>query len=61
MIRLTTANALWAKSNSLNLLFTHNFADNVAANKAMRQTIPAFRMSEEWMIAVDYPFAGENK
>jgi Fic family protein len=27
---------------------------NVAANKAKRQTIPAFRLREKWMIAVDF-------
>lgn len=27
---------------------------NVAANKAKRQTIPAFRMRDRWMIAADY-------
>ena len=27
---------------------------NVAANKAKRQTIPAFRMREKWMIAEEY-------
>lgn len=27
---------------------------NVAANKAKRQTIPAFRLSEKWMIAQEY-------
>jgi Fic family protein len=36
----------WAKANSV--------AGNVAINKAMRGTIPAFRMREKWMIAVDF-------
>lgn len=36
----------WAKDNGV--------AGNSAANKAARQTIPAFRMSEKWMIAEDY-------
>jgi Fic family protein len=29
---------------------------NVAANKAKRQTIPAFRLREKWMIAADFAF-----
>ena len=36
----------WASSNGI--------AGNSAANKAARQTIPAFRTSEKWMIAQDY-------
>ncbi len=36
----------WAKQNGV--------AGNSAANKAARQTIPAFRMNEKWMIAADY-------
>lgn len=36
----------WAKINDI--------AGNSAANKAARQTIPAFRMSEKWMIAAEY-------
>lgn len=36
----------WAKNNSV--------AGNSAANKAARQTIPAFRLNEKWMIAADY-------
>ncbi|CAN5667795.1 hypothetical protein BH23PAT2_BH23PAT2_00810 [soil metagenome] len=36
--------AQWAKQNSV--------AGNVASNKAARQTIPAFRMHEKWMIGV---------
>lgn len=36
----------WAKAN--------NVAGNIAANKASRGTIPAFRMREKWMIAADF-------
>ena len=36
----------WATNNAIKL--------NVAANKAKRQTIPAFRMREKWMIAEEY-------
>jgi Fic family protein len=36
----------WAKAN--------NIAGNVAINKAIRGTIPAFRMREKWMIAADF-------
>lgn len=36
----------WAKIN--------NVAGNVAINKAIRGTIPAFRMREKWMIAADF-------
>jgi len=36
----------WARANGV--------AGNVAANKAKRGTIPAFRMRERWMIAADY-------
>lgn len=36
----------WAKANDV--------AGNVAANKASRGTIPAFRMREKWMIAADF-------
>jgi Fic family protein len=36
----------WAKAN--------NVAGNVAINKAIRGTIPAFRMREKWMVAVSY-------
>lgn len=36
----------WAKTN--------NVAGNVAINKAIRGTIPAFRMSKKWMIAADF-------
>ena len=43
--RIITVSA-WAKQNGIK--------GNVAANKAARQTIPAFRMNEKWMIASDY-------
>ncbi len=36
----------WAKANGV--------AGNIAANKASRGTIPAFRMREKWMIAADF-------
>ena len=36
----------WAKNNGI--------AGNSAANKAARQTIPAFRVNEKWTIAEDY-------
>lgn len=36
----------WAKTN--------NVAGNIAANKAVRGTIPAFRLRGKWMIAEDY-------
>lgn len=36
----------WAKANGT--------AGNIAANKASRGTIPAFRMREKWMIAADF-------
>ena len=36
----------WATNNAIKL--------NVAANKAKRQTIPAFRMREKWMIAEEF-------
>jgi hypothetical protein len=36
----------WAKAN--------NVAGNIAINKAIRGTIPAFRMREKWMIATDF-------
>jgi Fic family protein len=36
----------WAKAN--------NITGNIAANKASRGTIPAFRMREKWMIAANY-------
>lgn len=32
----------------------NNIKGNVAANKAKRQTIPAFRLREKWMIAEEY-------
>lgn len=37
----------WANAN--------NIAGNIAANKAARQTIPAFRIGGKWMIAKDTP------
>ncbi|MCL1816560.1 MAG: Fic family protein [Clostridiales bacterium] len=36
----------WAMNNGV--------AGNAANNKALRQTIPAFRLRERWMIAADY-------
>jgi len=36
----------WAKAN--------NVAGNVAINKAIRGTIPAFRMREKWMISAEF-------
>ena len=38
--------SVWANRN--------NIKANVAANKAKRQTYPAFRLREKWMIAEDY-------
>ena len=38
--------SIWASQNAVKL--------NVAANKAKRQTIPAFRLREKWMISADY-------
>ena len=38
--------SVWASQN--------NVKANVAANKAKRQTIPAFRLREKWMIAEEY-------
>jgi Fic family protein len=38
--------SVWASQNAIK--------GNVAANKAKRQTIPAFRLREKWMIAEDY-------
>jgi Fic family protein len=38
--------SVWANQN--------NIKANVAANKAKRQTIPAFRLREKWMIAEEY-------
>jgi Fic family protein len=38
--------ATWAKQNGIK--------PNIAANKAKRQTIPAFRMREKWMIAEEF-------
>jgi Fic family protein len=40
--------SLWAKNNGIK--------PNIAANKAKRQTIPAFRMNEKWVI--DERFSG---
>jgi hypothetical protein len=36
----------WASQNAVK--------PNVAANKAKRQTIPAFRLREKWMIAAEF-------
>jgi len=36
----------WAKNNGV--------AGNIASNKALRQTIPAFRLRDRWMIASEY-------
>ena len=38
--------SIWASQNAVKL--------NVAANKAKRQTIPAFRLREKWMISEEY-------
>jgi Fic family protein len=38
--------SVWANQNAIK--------GNVAANKAKRQTIPAFRLREKWMIAEEY-------
>ena len=38
--------SIWAAQNATK--------PNVAANKAKRQTIPAFRLREKWMIDADY-------
>jgi hypothetical protein len=38
--------ALWASQQGVK--------PNVAANKAKRQTIPAFRLREKWMIAEEF-------
>lgn len=38
--------SIWASQNAVKL--------NVAANKAKRQTIPAFRLREKWMISDEY-------
>jgi Fic family protein len=43
--------SVWAKQSGIK--------PNVAANKAKRQTIPAFRMREKWMIAEE--FMSENQ
>lgn len=44
---------LWASQNSEK--------PNVAANKAKRQTIPAFRLREKWVIAEDYKMTEQSK
>ena len=38
--------SIWASQNAVKL--------NVAANKAKRQTIPAFRLREKWMISAEF-------
>jgi len=38
--------SIWAKNNGIK--------GNSAVNKAKRQTIPAFRMREKWMISSDF-------
>jgi Fic family protein len=38
--------SLWSERNGIK--------SNIAANKAKRQTIPAFRMNEKWMIDENY-------
>jgi hypothetical protein len=43
--------SVWAKQSGIK--------PNVAANKAKRQTIPAFRMHEKWIIAEE--FMSENQ
>ncbi len=43
--RIITVSA-WAKANGL--------AGNAAINKAVRGTLPAFRMRDKWMIAADF-------
>ena len=43
----------WAKQSGVK--------GNIAANKAARQTIPAFRMNEKWMIAANYRPGEEKK
>lgn len=43
--KITSVSA-WAKDN--------NVAGNIAANKAKRGTIPAFRMRDKWMISADF-------
>lgn len=43
----------WARSNGV--------PTNVAINKANRQTIPAFRMNEKWMIAKCYTIVKKDK
>ncbi|MCL1975779.1 MAG: hypothetical protein FWG61_06430 [Firmicutes bacterium] len=43
----------WALDNGV--------AGNIANNKALRQTIPAFRLRERWMIAADYRVLPNNQ
>lgn len=43
----------WAKTAKQNA--------SAVLNKAKRQTIPAFRVREKWMIAVDYEFSADQK
>lgn len=43
----------WAKENGI--------TGNSAANRAARQTIPAFRMNGKWMIAADFKVDAESK
>jgi len=45
--------ALWALENGIKL--------NVAANKAKRQTIPAFRLREKWMIAAEFNMMEDHR
>lgn len=42
----------WAKANDI--------TGNSAANRAARQTIPAFRLNERWMIAEDYTISEDT-
>lgn len=44
--------SLWAKQNAVK--------GNVAVNKAQRQTIPAFRLREKWMIPETYRENGQE-
>jgi Fic family protein len=43
--------SLWAAQNKIK--------PNVAANKAKRQTIPAFRLREKWMIGEEFKISGK--
>lgn len=45
--------ALWSLENGIKL--------NVAANKAKRQTIPAFRLREKWMISAEFKMKEDQK